>query len=56
MHPHALHAITAAKLVRKCGFWSAYRYCQRRNVPTSLLTLARQLEAVTTPKGSHHGR
>lgn len=44
IHPQAFHAIRAARNVRSWGTWATYRYCQRRDVPIRLLTLARLLE------------
>lgn len=44
---HALHAIRAAKNFRKWGRKNAFAYCRNRGVPFHLLTLARQMEAVS---------
>lgn len=41
----AFHAIRAAKLRQTIGHWAAWRYCQKRGIPTRLYTLARVLEA-----------
>lgn len=44
-HPHAIHALRAAKYWRQWGRFAAIQYCRKRGVPLSLLTLARVLEA-----------
>lgn len=44
-HPHAIAALTAAKNFKNWGRIAALRYCEKRGVPMSLLTLARVLEA-----------
>jgi hypothetical protein len=46
IHPQAKAAIRAARNWTAWGRFAAMRYCEARNVPPSLLTLARQLEAV----------
>lgn len=43
-HPHAIHALRAAKYWRQWGRYAAVQYCRRRGVPLSLVTLARVLE------------
>ena len=39
-------AVYAARHVRAWGLSAAIRYCQRRDVPLSLFTTARQLHAI----------
>lgn len=41
----AQHAIKAAQNSNIWGRFMAQRYCEKRNVPLSLLRLAKQLEA-----------
>lgn len=45
MHPHAHHAIRAAKNINSWGRINATAYCRNRGVPLRLFYLARQLEA-----------
>lgn len=45
MHPQAYHAIRAAKNLRVWGRYATRRYLEKNNVPMSLYTLARVLEA-----------
>lgn len=47
MHPHAQHAIRAARNRYHWGRWAARRYCERHGVPRSLYRLACQLQAIT---------
>lgn len=57
MHPDAANAIRAARNWRAWGRWTATRFCQKRNVPMGLVTLARVLEsakAVHARKGVDH--
>ena len=45
MHPHAHHAIRAAKNYSHWGMYATMRYLKLRGVPVGLFTLARVLEA-----------
>lgn len=40
MHPHAHHAVRAARNYHRWGRSATVRYCTKRGVPVSLLILA----------------
>lgn len=47
MHPHAEGAIRAARNLHKWGTYATLRFLRKRNIPFSLFTTARVLEAAT---------
>ena len=44
-HPAAFAAIRAAQNFHQWGRYAAYRYAEKKGASTSLVTLARQLQA-----------